>query len=958
MMKMLRFALILLLVGFDATAKEIGLQKDATFPINITASIEMFRDSTAALSLEKVTQMPFYKSEKSNFTFPYSDDVFWVRFTLHNANTVQNKFILVWSNVLTEQLDFYIADSPDMRRALHKQQKLITSERDKAFIDQEPTFAFDLAPSKTKTVYIKLTSKRGQFGSLRLHTPAVYAKYRMDDFTGQGFLNGLMFFRLFLVLVLSFFIIKAPLFRFYSLYVIIRTFNYWGYVNIAGPLFTDNPDLAKKIDFLCYNSATLGAGIFILATLRLNKLSEVHQSMVAAISVFTVFVNAVVFFDYQWYWLKAGALALIFSAFYYVLLNLYFIIRKVPSTKYYSILFIFGLSNAFLLYVRLLGWIEFGPIYLLAYYFFWAEFLFFILFLGGIFKNAERNKALTEQQLKFNVEQNNRLTELDSLKTTFFANISHELRTPLTLITGPFEQLAEKYPSDRLIPLIQRNTDRLLTLINQLLDINKLEAGQMKPKMSEDNISKYLKTLTSSFISLAESKQISFQFIQNQNDVMAVFDKDKLDKIITNLLSNAFKFTPGGGEVVVKVEYNSTNPIPALPAGEGTSVTPSQQGRAGVGLWVGVGSVQIEVSDTGLGIEEEQMNKIFDRFYQIDSSQNRNFEGTGIGLALVRELVAVLNGQIAVTSQPNVGTTFSVTIPIGIDTWKAFVVAQEMEVKVPLNDRKIGLFIPENQEQVLVVSPENEPILLIVEDNADIRAYIRGIFEDKYQIIEAANGKEGVAKATAQVPDVIISDLMMPEMNGFEFCQKLKTTQQTSHIPIVMLTAKADVESRIEGFQLGADDYLIKPFNAPELQARVNNLLAKQEKLRQYFAGHSLEPAAESTQINPMEVAFLNKIKSLLEKHLSESTYDIEQLSEEMNTSTTQLRRKLKTLTNQTTVEFVRNFRLEKASELLAHYTVSEVAFRVGFESLSYFAKSFQEKFGVLPSEYATKKFV
>ncbi|MER0438065.1 response regulator [Emticicia sp. W12TSBA100-4] len=918
--------IVFCLFSFEISAQAISLQNADKFPLNITTSVEIFKDSTASIPLVEITQKPFYKSTKDHFLFPYSNDVFWVRFSLKNTDSSQENYTLIWSNPLVEQLDFYIADNSEMKNFLHKQQKIITAERDKKFIDQDPKFVFDLKPYQTKTIYIKLTSKRGHYAELRLHTKDSYTKFRMDDFSGQGFLNGLMFFRLFLVLVLSFFVVNDLSFRLFSLYTIIRTFNYWGYLNIAGPLFTDTPELAQKIDYLCYNSGTLGTGIFILVAFLVHKLSKVHIYLISLFLVINVFFNVIIFVDYQWYWLKAGVYTLVYSAAYYILLNVYFIIKKVTFAKYYNILFIFGLLSTFLLNVRLLGWIEMQPIYTLSYYFFFAEFFFFIFFLGRIFRNTELIKILTEQQLKFNIEQNSKLKELDNLKTTFFTNISHELRTPLTLITGPFQQLADRYPTDKLIPLIQRNTDRLLTLINQLLDISKLEAGQMKPEISQQNITQYLRTLTSSFASLAESREINFERNIGKTEVYGFIDRDKIEKIVTNLLSNAFKFTPKNGLVRISTRFNELQK-----------------------------TMSIEVSDTGIGIESEKLNKIFDRFFQVDDTQNRKYEGTGIGLALVKEMVGVLKGKISVHSQKNVGTTFTVSLPIGMNTWKGFIIeTSETTARKPDFESKSSEKVSTEQEILL----DNENILLIVDDNEDIRKYLHSVFEKEYKIIEAVNGKDGIEKAMAQVPDIIISDLMMPEMDGFEFCKVLKADEKTSHIPIVMLTAKANIESRIEGLELGADDYLIKPFNSQEMQARVKNLLVIREKLKKYYQkNNNQKPLDPNVKVNVVDEHFIKKVLEVLDTHLSDSQFSIEQLADKLSLSTTQLRRKIKALCNQTIVEFIRSYRLEKAAQLLSQNAgnVSEIAFNVGFDSLSYFGKVFQETYGVLPSEYKEK---
>ncbi|WP_188771322.1 response regulator [Emticicia aquatilis] len=920
------FKLILFLlcqIGYVVYAQEINLQSTQKFPINISTSVEVFRDSSAKLTLEQVKQKPFLKSPKDHFIFPYSDDVFWVRFTLKNNLPTNKNWFFVWSNPLVEQLDFYISDSTQ-KNFSHTQQKLITSKRDKALIDQDPRFPFELNPHQTKIVYVKLSSKRGHYCSLYIHTNDSFYQTRINDYSRQSFSNGLVFFRLFLVLILSIFIIRDIAFKLYSFHTVLKTLAYWGLMNILGPIISDNPDIAKKIDFICYNSITMGSALFILFTLARKKLPIWHTYIIYSVIFFTLFVDTMVCITYQWYWLKAGLYTIILSSLYFIGLYAYCIIKQIPISKYYAIPFILGLISYFLINVRLLGWIEFKPLFDIATLLFVAEIFVFVFFLGRIFKVEERNKLIAEQKLTFNIEQNNRLKELDNLKTTFFTNISHELRTPLTLITGPFQQLAEKYPSERLIPLIQRNTDRLLTLINQLLDISKLEAGQMRPEISEQNITKYFRTLTSSFTSLAESRGIKFEIEFDKKDTYGYIDKDKTDKIITNLLSNAFKFTPIDGSVKISTKFDTSEQL-----------------------------MIVEVSDTGIGIEPEKLSKIFDRFFQVDDSHNRRFEGTGIGLALVKELVEVLKGQITVKSQKNIGTTFTTKLPIDFATWKEYII----ENADNLISEKTN-FTNNNSEKINSAGGtciENDNILLVVDDNEDIRTYIRSIFEKEYKIVEAVNGKDGVEKARTQIPDIIISDLMMPEMDGFEFCKILKADEKTSHIPIVMLTAKANVESRIEGFQLGADDYLTKPFNSHEMQARVKNLLVIREKLKKYYQqSEKTEVIEAEIKINLIDERFIQKVRETIDANLANSQFSIEQLADEVSLSTTQLRRKIKALSNLTIVEFIRLYRLEKAAHLLSQNAgnVSEIAFNVGFDSLSYFAKVFQETYGVLPSDY------
>ncbi len=919
------FSFVLLLWGHCLThAQEITLSSAQRLPFNITPSIEIFRDSTAKMTLAQATTQTYRKSTKDHFVFPYTNDVFWVRFILKNTDVQTKKWFLVWGNPLVEQLDFYISDSTD-QRFQHTQQKMLTYQKDKKMIDQEPKFGFELGPQQTKKIYVKLTSKRGHYGTLKIHSEASYYTFRMEDYSGQGFFNGLVIFRLFLVITLSLFVIKDLPFRLYSLHTVIKTFAFWGYLNIAGPWFTDDPDLAKKIDFLFYNSVTIGAGIFVYFTQIRGRLPKVHSIFALTVILVTIFESVIIFVDYQWYWLKMGVYSIIISAVYFSGLYVYCIARKITIEKYYAIPFILGLLSYALLYIRLLGWIEYEPLYSIAYLLFLGEIFVFVIFLGRIFRNTEQNKRLAEQQLSFNLEQSARLKELDALKTTFFANISHEFRTPLTLILSPLRDLQKEFPGRDIFRTMQQNAERLLALINQLLDLSKLEAGKMTVEIRQANLSQFLRQLFSSFESLAQSKHIVFQHEQSHSARIAYFDGDKIEKIVTNLLSNAFKFTPENGRIIVRAEYDEHR-------------------------------FTLRVQDFGIGIDAHRLPRIFDRFYQVDDGNRRDYEGTGIGLALVKELVEILQGQIDVQSKVGQGTTFTVTIPCDKATWYRHLVAdgEEREVKPKPSEAALSIQKEEQSEP-----PKTDlPMLLVVEDNDDLRAYVSGIFAGNYQIHEARDGQEGLEKALELVPDVVICDLMMPRLDGFGFCKALKTDMRTNHIPVVMLTAKATLEDRIEGLELGADEYLSKPFNTEELQVRVRNLVQQRRALRQKYGPSVLlnipDPVEAVRKAAGIDEQFLHKAGSVLERCLADSQFDVESFAAEMGMTSVQLRRKIKALTDRTVTEHIRNYRLEKAAGLLQQKagTVSEIAYRVGFESLSYFSKVFMEKYGLSPSEY------
>lgn len=537
------------------------------------------------------------------------------------------------------------------------------------------------------------------------------------------------------------------------------------------------------------------------------------------------------------------------------------------------------------------------------------------------------------QRLSFEKKEAERLVALDEIKTRFFTNISHEFRTPLTLLVGPLRELGKKYPSESMVPVMQRNLSRLQNLINQLLDLSKLEVGKLEPIIQYTDIAHFLRYQFASFESLAQSKQIIFERTQSHQKCLAYFDEDKLEKIVTNLLSNAFKFTNENGRVKVNVQYT----------------TPEEGGHEKGAL------LTLTVADNGIGIDAERLPRIFDRFYQVDDSQRRHYEGTGIGLALVKELVMALKGTINVVSKPEKGTTFVVTLPCDAAHWREFI---SPNAATPEKADLSLTFASANPIDTSLPDKNGEaPLLLIVEDNPDLRNYIRSIFSNTYRIEEAQDGKIGLKIATELVPDVVICDVMMPRLDGFGFCKALKTDIRTNHIPVVMLTAKATLNDRLEGLGMGADDYLSKPFHTEELQLRIQNLLQKQQLLQQKYA--TLTPTPQSTneevQVAPMDELFLQKITTVLTKNYPESSFDVDQFANEMDLTSVQLRRKLKALTNQTVTEYVRNYRLQIAADMLRAKagTVSEIAYKVGFESLPYFSKVFSERYGILPSEYA-----
>jgi signal transduction histidine kinase/DNA-binding response OmpR family regulator len=543
----------------------------------------------------------------------------------------------------------------------------------------------------------------------------------------------------------------------------------------------------------------------------------------------------------------------------------------------------------------------------------------------------DRRRTAVKHQMEMREFQTKKILEMDQMKSRFFANISHEFRTPLTLILGPLEQLLAKNKdeeSQTTFSVMRRNGLRLLQLINQLLDLSRLDSGKMTIQVRPTDLVSLSRALVMSFISLAERKKIHLIFDPEADQLVGYVDKDKFEKILTNLLSNAFKFTGDGGEIRVVLR----------PVDETAD------------RWV-----EMSVADTGIGISAEHIGKIFDRFYQVDSAVARENEGTGIGLALTKELVELHKGTITVQSEQGRGSRFTVRLPVGKEQWSEKEIAPgEVDIYAP-QSRVVEDLFPEAETPKAKTGRDitGRPVVLIVEDNADVRGYVRGFLSESYEVLEAGNGKEALKSAQEATVDLVISDVMMPEMDGIELCRTLKNDERTSHIPVILLTARATSEGKLEGLDIGADDYVIKPFDAREVLARVKNLIMLRRNLRAKY-GQQFTLTASTMEVTTLDERFLKNLKEKIEQHIGDPDYDTETVAYDMCMSRMQLNRKLHALTGYSTHGLVREFRLQRAAELLKKHagSVADVAYEVGFNNLSHFARVFRERFGVAPSEY------
>lgn len=564
----------------------------------------------------------------------------------------------------------------------------------------------------------------------------------------------------------------------------------------------------------------------------------------------------------------------------------------------------------------------------------------YILMIGlGLFaiRRFELNRTMLRNKLKMRQIESEQSIQLEEMKSRFFANLSHEFRTPLMLIKGPLEQLKVEKSNDKYlekINLIERNSDRLKELIDQLLELSQLENASIPIRANKENLVSTLKGLVSSFESLAHEKNISLTFKSDSESQLSWFDKDKFEKIINNLLSNALKFTPDGGSVLVTIQNKLENQRQLT---------------------------EIKISDTGISIPKDKLDKIFDRFFQVDDSTQRSYGGSGIGLALVKEFVDLHKWEISVNSELGKGTEFIINIPIGDDYLH---VDERMKSEVPINmgreeSKEIGAEellqqITDNSEQSNLINAGSKPSILIVDDSADVREYLISLLENSCQVFEAANGIEGLNSAIEISPDLIISDVMMPSMDGFEFCEKIKSDWHTSDIPVILLTAKASLESKLEGLEIGADDYLTKPFESRELFIRIKNLLEQRKRLKEKYS-NDLTLITNPKNLSSADEMFIKKASQIVESNLDKTNFNTELLAKELLVSRAKLYRKFVAIIGLAPGEFIRTIKLQKAAEMLTQkqLSVTQVAYEIGFSSPAQFTRAFTKQFNCLPSEYS-----
>lgn len=539
---------------------------------------------------------------------------------------------------------------------------------------------------------------------------------------------------------------------------------------------------------------------------------------------------------------------------------------------------------------------------------------YLLLFLGLVFAFY---KISLQRQIAG--QESKRLQDLDELKSRFITNITHEFRTPLTIILGYLGNLKERFSDKNDIHMsldtIEQNSHNLLNLVNQMLDLAKLEKGQLNLNCIQGDFVNFSSQIVNSFLSIASDKRITLKFSADPKKIIMDYDAEKWRQVLNNLISNALKFSPQQCELHINILKQNPN------------------------------TLKIEVSDQGFGIPEDELPFIFDRFYQVENAEHKVSQGTGIGLALTKELIALFKGNITVTSVLDKGTKFSITVPITHN-------APEKDFSLIEKQMTIGTVVPQLDDTIV---NEDSNSVLIVEDNNDMARYIASCLRPDYKVSFAKNGKEGLDIAESLIPDIIVTDVMMPVMDGYALTEQLQSNTKTDHIPIIMLTSKAMQEDKLEGLSSGADAYLTKPFQKEELRLRMQMLIAKRKKLQSRYAVNAvIDEKRPSTKTIDKKIIFINEVVKVVQAHIDDSNFGPTELAKAMAMSDSQLYRKLKAISNTSTAIFIRQVRLEKAKDLLktTDLTISEIAYATGFNDPNWFSKTFKDEFQASPSNF------
>ena len=568
----------------------------------------------------------------------------------------------------------------------------------------------------------------------------------------------------------------------------------------------------------------------------------------------------------------------------------------------------------------------------------WAYVIYFALIFGFLFGLSWilQSKKRLKDKLELELISNQKNEELNKAKLQFFTNISHEFRTPLTLIIGPLQNILNNYTGSRetfkKLRIIESSTNHLLRLINRLMDFRKLESNQLQLQAAEGNIVNYLQEIFLSFTEHAKDGDYNYQFLPSEEEILVYYDRYKLERVFYNLISNAFRYTEKGGTVLVKIKIKKEKE-----------------------------QVIIEVEDSGVGISEEFLDKIFDRFFEVavhKQTEKNHVKGTGIGLSIAKNIVKLHHGEISVENIKPKGSKFTVTLKLGNNHLSEKEIIKNFKTSDDLSQYVTQIDLPKDETKDLegLILQEKKYTILIVEDNVVLRSFMKEILKEKYNVLNAKNGKEALNLAIKYLPDLIISDVVMPEMVGTELCSKIKTTIATSHIPVILLTSRSSLIYKFEGLESGADDYITKPFNLKEFKLKIKNILDSKQSLKNKFISDT-SLASLDVSLTSLDQKLLEKAFQIVKENIANQEFNITQFSEDLGVSRSMLFTKIKAWANATPNEFIQEIRLKHAAKLieLNKLNISEVSYKVGFKRPKYFSQCFKKKYNLTPSEYSEK---
>ncbi|WP_417592325.1 response regulator [Owenweeksia hongkongensis] len=909
--------IFLLLVTPDLLAKDstttVVFQNHISEALNLNGQQDIWIDKNQNLrpnSLLEKERTLF--SNQSSFAEMDMATVAWLRLRIINSRPAGQQFYISFCSRMDTVLA-YLEENEQM--VLIGETGRTFSAADKPVFSAANHLLLTLQKGETKTYYFKLRTSQptllSHFREMHARSPLTLFTALSEKYSVQSLYTGvmLMFFALSLFTFLNF---KEKLFLYFGL--IHLSFNFY-FLTQAGITDIFLPTLPNYIFYVDGAVAliVIFVSLFVNSYIGLSRTYPVYFKIYITSAFFAafgrlIFANTFLDLEAATHGQNIALLAWLVLTFIPVVL----LAKKGMSVAKNLLAALLTLFFTSLIYVlSLLGML---PDSILARYAFQlGTVLFSFLLFYGLFQRIQSIR-LEKQKME----------NLALLKSRFFANISHEFRTPLTLLLGPIERVRRhtEDPADKnLLMLAEKNGRRLLDLVNQLLDLNKLENGRTPLKATEVNFTELLKGIVMSFESYSEQQNIKLQFVSQKEVIPLWLDRKKAEVIFYNLLHNAFKFTKAGGFVSVMIVEH-------------------------------LDLVEVMIKDDGIGIAQEEIPLIFDRFFQVDGIEQSSVPGSGIGLALVRELVLLHSGNISVQSEEGHSTIFTLQLKKGTSHLKA----QEMikTPTVPSSPKSVKAdedFSPTPSKPNEETTPsKTAPTLLIIDDNTDVRAFIRFQLKNHFQIKEATNGLEGIELALEHQPDLVISDVMMPGKNGFEVCDTLKKDERTSHIPIILLTARAGQTEKVKGLEYGADDYLTKPFDSQELEVRIRKLIEFRTHLREKI---KTDPTLTFKNLtgSPVDTKFMERVNGIIKNNLEDPLFGVGQLAEEVGLSKAHLNRKLNALTDISANKHIQQTRLKKALELLETrvYNVSEVGSLTGFNSDAYFVKCFREFYGKTP---------